>query len=275
MTEGDAAPGDTAGAAATPGAAPEGSGVPLADVMAEAHRLLASVDARSVPARVLGGVAVGLHDHTPLPAVLRRTYADIDLIVGTGRDAELKTVLVGSGYEADRKFNALYGHKRQLFWDTTNGRQLDVFVGRFAMCHELLLDGRLSDPWGTLRPADLLLTKLQIVELNPKDVVDSLAILLTHRTGREAEGDVIGTDRLEAITAGDWGWYTTAMDTLERLDAAVATAGLSDEDTATVHERIAEARAALETAPKSLRWRARARIGRRMPWYELPEEHIR
>ena len=266
----------SAGEAATTGDAAAGAAsAPLADVMAEARRILASVDARSVPARVLGGVAIGLHDHTPLPAVLRRTYADIDLVVGTGRDAELKTVLVGSGYQADRKFNALYGHKRQLFWDTANGRQLDVFVGRFAMCHELFLDGRLADPSGTLRPADLLLTKLQIVELNPKDVTDSLAILLTHRIGREADGDVIGTDRLEAITAGDWGWYTTAMDTLQRLEAAVATAGLSEEDAATVRERIAAVRSAMEAAPKSLRWRARARVGRRMPWYELPEEHIR
>ena len=86
----------------------------------------------------------------------------------------------------------MYGYKRQLYWDRTNDRQLDVFVRRFAMCHELTLDGRLGDPSGTSRPADLLLTKLQIVEVNPKDVVDVLALVDQHETGPESEGDVIG-----------------------------------------------------------------------------------
>lgn len=28
----------------------------------------------------------------------------------------------------------------------------------------------------------------------------------------------------------------------------------------------------MDSAPKSLKWRARAKIGRRIPWYELPED---
>jgi transcriptional regulator with XRE-family HTH domain len=103
--------------------------------------------------------------------------------------------------EADRKFNALYGYKRQLHWDRANDRQLDVFVGRFAMCHELLLDGRLGDASGTLRAADLLLTKLQVVELNPKDVIDALALIEQHSTGRESDGDVLGLDRIAGSRA--------------------------------------------------------------------------
>jgi hypothetical protein len=245
----------------------------LADVVAEARRVIAATDAAGVPARVLGGVGVALHEHGELPASLRRPYADIDLVVGSGREVDLSRVLVAEGYEADRRFNALYGHKRQLFWDRTNDRQLDVFVGRFAMCHTLPLDGRLDDASGALRPADLLLTKLQIVELNAKDVVDALALILEHETGREADGDVLALDRISAITGGDWGWHTTSMDTLDRLEAGAAPIG---EPSATVlRQRIGEIRAAMDAVPKSVRWRARGRIGRRMPWYELPEEHVR
>ena len=97
-----------------------------------------------MPARVLGGVAIALHEHTPLPDSLRRPYADIDVVVAGGREGDLKRALEGLGYESDRKFNALYGYKRQLYWDRTNDRQWDVFVRRFAMCHELTLDGRLG-----------------------------------------------------------------------------------------------------------------------------------
>jgi hypothetical protein len=246
---------------------------PLADVVAETVRLVGIIQAAAVPARVLGGAAVGLHAHHPLLATLTRAYADIDLVVGSNRDGDLRRVLVAAGYEPDKKFNALYGHKRQLFWDRGNGRQLDVFVGRFAMCHVLPLDGRLGDPSGTLRPADLLLTKLQVVELNSKDVVDALALIDEHDVARDADGDVIGIDRIAAVTAADWGWFTTASDTLDRLDRSVDEMG--GDRAPDLRARIGRIREAMDAAPKSLRWRARARIGRRMPWYELPEEHVR
>ena len=61
-----------------------------------------------------------------------------------------------------------------LFYDTANGRQLDVFVGTFHMCHELDLGKRLAEHPSALDAADLLLTKLQIAEINRKDIVDAV-----------------------------------------------------------------------------------------------------
>jgi len=254
-------------AAATPNA------TPAVDIVAEGRRLIAAANAAAIPVAIFGGVAVAFHEHRPLPPSLRREYADIDLVVAGGREGDLGRVLAASGYEADRKFNALYGYKRQLFWDHASGRQLDVFVGAFAMCHELDLRNRLSDHAGTLTPADLLLTKLQIVELNDKDAVDALGLLFEHATGREAEGDVLGLDRITGVTASDWGWFTTVFDNLGKVDTAAER--LPEAERGQVRTRLAELRDAIERAPKSLRWRARARIGRRMPWYELPEEHVR
>ena len=244
---------------------------PLADPVAEAGRVIGATDATGTRARVVGGVAVALHNHVPLPEGLLRPYADIDLVVEGGGEAVLTRTLVELGYEADRKFNALHGHRRLLFWDRPNDRQLDVFVGRFSMCHTLMMSGRL-DSGLTLSPADLLLTKLQIVELNPKDVVDVLALIVSHDLGNEASGDVLGTDRIGTITGADWGWHTTVLDSLLRIRDRAEMAGPL---AAIARLRIDVLGAAVEDAPKSLRWRARSRIGRRMPWFELPEEHVR
>ncbi len=252
-------------------AAPAGSAAPRADVRDEARRVIAATDAADVHARVIGGVAVALHDHIPLPPSLIRPYADIDLVVQAGHEPGLARTLADLGYEADRKFNALYGYRRMLFWDRTQDRQLDVFVGRFAMCHTLELNGRLR-AGTTLSPADLLLTKLQIVELNPKDVVDALALVASHEVADEASGDVIGRDRIAAITAADWGWHTTVSDSLARIRERLAVAGPLAGICAIRLDALVEA---MDDAPKALRWRARARMGRRMPWYELPEEHVR
>ena len=249
----------------------DSNATPLADVRAEARRVVAAAEAAGAHARVVGGVAVALHEHVPLPASLVRPYADIDLVVEAGAEAALSRTLADLGYEPDRRFNALYGYRRMLFWDRPNDRQLDVFVGRFAMCHKLELGGRFL-PGATLTPADLLLTKLQIVELNSKDILDALALVVSHEIADEADGDVVGRDRLAAVTGGDWGWFTTARDSLARIRDRVAMAGPLAE-LATL--RLDAIGAAMDDAPKSLRWRARARVGRRVPWYELPEEHVR
>lgn len=235
---------------------------------------MATTEALGIRARVLGGVAVALHDHAEPVASLRRPYADIDLVVAGGDESALAHALAALGYVGERSFNALHGHKRQLFLDEANDRQLDIFIRRFEMCHKLDLQNRLRSTTATLEIADLLLTKLQIVELNQKDVVDALAIVLGHEVGQEAAGDVIGLDRLINVTAGDWGWYTTIHDNLSKV-AERAPSLLDGDRPATVRQRLSEIVAALERAPKSPRWRLRDLIGRRMAWYELPEERVR
>jgi hypothetical protein len=63
---------------------------------------------------------------------------------------------------------------------------VDIFLGTFNMCHSLNLEGRMEQEPLTLPLSDLLLTKLQIVKLNPKDALDSLVLLGDH--------EVSGTD---------------------------------------------------------------------------------
>jgi hypothetical protein len=244
---------------------------PLADVEAEAARLLRRAGEANVLVRLLGGAAVGLHRHGSRPAVLERTYGDIDLVVRKGQDRGLKRVLADLGYVANRGFNNLHGDRRLLFYDEGNRRQIDVFIGTFRMCHTLELDDRLTLHPQTLAPADLLLTKLQIVKINTKDIADALALVLDHELGDERKGDLIDLERLVQVTGRDWGWYTTFMDNLSRL-SATPDIGLPPTAASQIAERVTTIRQALENGRKSLQWRARSAVGRRVPWYELPEE---
>ncbi len=245
---------------------------PLADIVAEARQVLAACAARGVSARLIGGLAVALHEHTATPPELRRAYADIDIVIGRKEGRGAKEALTGLGYTPNDRFNALRGDRRLLFYDTANGRQLDVFVGTFAMCHTLDLSGRLALHPDTLCVADLVLTKLQIVEINTKDLVDAAQLLRNHQLGRDDAGrDELSLDRLCAVTSADWGWYTTLSDNLAKL-AAFARDALGEPDRVAVAERARAIQRAIDEPAKSLRWKARARIGRHAPWYELPEE---
>ena len=128
---------------------------PLTDIIEEARQVLAGCAARDVSARLIGGLAVAMHQHTPTPVELQRSYADIDIVIGRKDGRGAKTALAELGYAPNDRFNALRGDRRLLFYDTVNGRQLDVFVGTFAMCHALDLSARLTLLPDTLGVADL------------------------------------------------------------------------------------------------------------------------
>ena len=243
---------------------------PLADVQDEALRIVGLAGDRGVTVRLIGGTAVAYHSHGEQPAALRRTCADIDVVVRRADQRKLRSLLEASGYVPDQEFNAVHGARRLLYYDHPNNRQLDAFVGEFRMCHQLDLDNRLTLDPVTLTPADLLLTKLQVVEVNAKDLTDAASLMLWHEIGDERSGDVIGIDRLIDVTGHDWGWFITFTENLAKIEHGLPE--LPGPQAALVRATAARIGQALTQAPKSVRWRARARIGRRVPWYELPEE---
>lgn len=75
------------------------------------------------------------------------------------------------------------------------------------MCHRIDLRGRLELQPFTLSLADLVLQKLQIVDLNRKDNVDVIALLAEHELNGEGP-ETVDTSYVSALLAGDWGFST-------------------------------------------------------------------
>jgi hypothetical protein len=254
--------------------APEGApGITLAEGEAEARRLITALQLKGLTLRLLGGLAVSLRCPSARQRALHRNYADLDFVAPKKQSRLLREALEEHGYKADRRFNALHGERRLLFYDETHGRQVDIFLSVFEMCHRLNLEPRLNLHPLTLSPADLLLTKLQIVQLNAKDIQDMLALLLDFepRESSEHPGEELDMRIITQICSQDWGWYTTVTDNLERI-AQEAQSYLSEEEAALVARRAGWMRTHLAEAPKSTAWKLRALAGRRVQWYELPEE---
>jgi hypothetical protein len=234
------------------------------DLQQEALRLLEAIERRRVGAALIGGMAVRLLAGDRLPAAYRRDIADLDFVTRRADRRDLESVLVDAGYVPDTEFNALNGARRMLFHDVEHGRQVDVFVDTFAMCHELPLGQSVSVGARTLPAGDVLMTKLQIVELNAKDRRDLYALLVA---------DVaLDVERIAAITANDWGLQHTFERNLDVLEAGLGDQPLAEPEHAAVARRLRALREAMEQAPKSRKWKLRARIGERKRWYEEPEE---
>jgi hypothetical protein len=243
----------------------------LPDVVDEARRLLTAAEETGLRMRLIGGAAVRVHvQGEPHPSFVRE-IRDIDLVTGKGDGRRAGSFLEAQGYVPNRTFNAMHGARRLLFYDEAHGRQVDVFINSFEMCHVLPVGEHLERDPLTVPLADLLMTKLQIVNLNAKDRSDVYAILLEHDLGA-SEVERIDSARIADLCARDWGLYRTSEINFERLLAALPESGLDEASRVLIATRIEGIAAAVESAPKSVKWRARARVGERVRWYEEPDE---
>jgi hypothetical protein len=234
---------------------------------------MAVVQERDVIALPLGGVAIHMRCPSARQPTLRREYKDIDLVTARSETQTLTTLLQDLGHAPDKRFNALQGRQRLFFWDEQNERQLDVFVDEFEMCHKFDLRKRLTADRssGTLPLADLLLTKMQVVELNQKDMQDMAALLQDHPFTDGEEG--INITYITKLTGADWGLQHTMEKTIARLQEADQKDELRASDPKlALSDQLTTLARSLEEAQKSTGWKLRARVGERKRWYELPEE---
>jgi hypothetical protein len=242
------------------------------DVLPGALRLIEGATAEGVPLRLVGGLAVRVLCPDFPPRV--RENQDLDLASVASARPRLTSFLIDRGLEPDRRFNALYGHK-QLFFAAPDGPAVDVLIDRLDMCHVLEFKDRIDRLPLTLDVADVLLSKLQIVELTAKDVQDVLYVLSTYEVRPGDEAGAIGLARIKQLLADDWGWWRTVTLNLDRLRELAKGEGrrlLPQGGRFDPPAQIELLRRAADEAPKGVRWKIRARVGERKRWYRLPDE---
>jgi hypothetical protein len=245
------------------------------ELLAAAVKVIGAAEAAGATLRLLGGVAVfELAPSASRPPLARR-YHDFDVVVPARQGALAARVFREAGYTEDRHFNALHGAQRMIF-ASPRGFVVDVVVGTLRMCHELDLGRDLPGSGLTIRPADLLLSKLQIVQIEEKDLLDAVALLTDLPTdgppGEAGPGAAaIDVSRFAAPLAGDWGFYHTVELNLPKV-MSFARDQLGAPGAQPVVDSVGRLTDAMQAAPKSMRWKIRSRAGERVTWYELPEE---
>lgn len=258
----------------------------LADPLAESLRVVELASARGLQVRLMGGMAIRAHA-PDWPARTRRVEVDLDFATRSRDRGAFYELLATEGYTPDKRHNALFGGKQAYFVDEPRRRPVDVLVDNLEMCHRFEFGSRLAASTPTLPLAELLLSKLQVVKINRKDVLDALVLLAEHPLGaddgaadsRHGQG-VINLPRILSFTSNDWGWWRTVTGNLATLDQYLAVE-LTPEDLDLNNGRailfdpadqVSALRGAIHDAPKSTMWRLRAKVGERTSWFQEPEE---
>jgi hypothetical protein len=241
---------------------------PLEDPIAEAERIASAAKTAKVRVKLMGGAGIHLHSPSAQRPPLKRKYGDLDYVIPKRDRKAVLAFFPELGYEANERFNLMQGDRRLYFYDNEHSRQVDVFIDSIRMSHIIDLRDRLDHEGPCASPSDLLLSKLQIYEVNRKDLVDLTALLLDHPI-ESRNDEAIDAEYIARLTADDWGFYRTLQVNMEKLDA---TLDELDVDRELVRSRLAELQRLVGAQSKSMKWKLRAQVGDRVRWYELPEE---
>jgi hypothetical protein len=249
------------------------------DPLPEAMALVQGAAAAGLGLKLLGGLAVRVICPAFPPRL--RQGQDIDFACLSKGRKDVVANLEKQGCEGDRRFNNLNGD-RQMYFTAPSGRPIDVMVDRLTMCHTLDFRPSFGRLPLTVDAVDLLLSKLQIVELNEKDVRDTLHLLAGVPVGNGSAAAAAGgggsayidTERFAKLLGADWGWWRTVTGNLARLPALAAErpALVPPDPPFDPVAQSAELLELAQSAPKTMKWRLRANVGDRVRWYELPEE---
>jgi hypothetical protein len=243
------------------------------DPLPEALSLARGAAEAGLGLKLLGGLAVRVicPDFPPR----QRAGQDMDFACLAKGRKNVVAYLERSGCQPDKRFNNLNGD-RQMYFNAPSGRPIDVMVDRLVMCHTLDFRPSFGSLPLTVDAIDVLLSKLQIFELNEKDAWDIFHLLsgVPVSSGGSGGSATLDTDRFARLLGADWGWWRTVTGNLAKLP------GLAAEKpqllpAGAAFDPLAQARQLEEVAqqaPKGVKWKLRSNVGDRVRWYELPEE---
>ncbi len=236
----------------------------------EAIRIVEAGKEKGVVLRVIGALA--FHHHCPefgyIQAKLNRVYTDIDFAAYGKQSKQIRDLLVSLGYDEDVEINAFHAEGGRLIFNHPGTHlHIDVFMDRLDFCHPIPWKDRLEVDDPTIPLAELLLEKMQIVQINEKDIIDTIMLLREHEIAASDE-DCVNSTRVATLCAGEWGlWRTTTMN-LDKVRDYLPHLDLTEEDKGVVARRVAELRTAMDDFPKGTRWKLRARVGDKVKWYK-------
>jgi hypothetical protein len=240
----------------------------------ELKRILEASDSAGILLRVIGSLAFQMHcqKYGYLQAAMGRAYTDIDFAAYQRQSKEIRVLMAGLGYRDNQEVFIISEGNRAIFERQEIGLHIDVFYEKLDFCHVINWKDRLEVDHPSIPLAEMLLEKMQIFQINEKDIIDTIMLLLEHPLGDE-DKETINIKRIAALCSIDWGlWRTITMNLDKVRQLARGYQQLTDRQKETIDAQINAALERINQEPKTIAWRLRARVGDRVKWYKEVDE---
>lgn len=270
---------------------PKYSSSPLYDdfFIEDAKKIVSKAYEKGIVLRILGAVAIRIHsmDYADLHKKLGRlgrekqTFSDIDFIAyGKQRNKIVNFFEKDMSYIVNRYIMlGTLGKKRHIYYHPKSYYYIDVFFDRLEFSHDIPLKGRLELDNPTIPLADLVLEKIQIHQINEKDIKDLIVLLRAHEISETDKKETINAKYIAKILADDWGfWYdaTKNMQKVKFFTKKYYQENLIDNNTLDdIFTKIDKILEIIEKEPKTRKWKKREKIGIKKKWYKEVEEIVR
>jgi hypothetical protein len=239
----------------------------------EARRLTDEAQKQGLILRVMGPIA--LHFYFPNYVDLYRSmerlgekvFTDIDYASYGKNRGKIVPFFEKQGYELEKRAAMMSGGNRHIYFGERIP-MIDVFFDKLDYNHPINYQGRLEIHPYCVTLSDLLLQKLQIVEINDKDLKDAMLLLLAAQIG-EDDNNKINLKYVAKLMSDDWGYYYTSSMNLNKVQAAVnGVPALSNQERILIKEKAEAIIKIIENEPKSGKWKGRAKTGASKVWYK-------
>lgn len=240
----------------------------------ELKRIIQASSEKGIILRVIGSLAFQMHcpKFGFLQAAMGRAYTDIDFAAYHKQTKEIQDLMTKLGYSENREVFIVSEGERAIYERPEVGLHIDIFYDKLDFCHVIRWENRLEVDLPSIPLAEMLLEKMQIVQINEKDIIDTIMLLLEHPLG-DGDKETINIKRVAELCANDWGlWRTTTMNLDKVRVLAQGYEQLNKEQKDKIDTQVQSALSRIEQEPKPLAWRLRARVGDRVKWYKDVDE---
>jgi hypothetical protein len=242
----------------------------------EALVLVRDAEAEGIRLRILGSIAYRLQcpNNLHLFEDTKRVLTDVDFGAEREQNRAIRQFLMARGYVPDEGIYMASEGARHAYLHQQTGLNVDVFADELYFCHRIPFKDRLDLDNPTISTTDLLLEKMQIVEINLKDFKDTIVLMLEHPLSNQQAGSKsIDVDYITDMMRQDWGFYYTFTTNLKRVPEYFGEfPSIQEHQRILVQDRVSALLEAIEAAPKTLGWKMRSKIGTRSLWYQEVSE---
>jgi len=250
------------------------TGKDAGEFIEEAKKIIALAEKKGAPLRLIGALAFHLHcnKYNYIHKKWGRVFTDTDFVARSEHGPIITEAYRELGYRDDEMITTLYGSHRMVFDNPETGMHSDIFFDKLDFCHVLQLRDRLDADDLTIPLAELFLEKMQIYQINEKDIVDTMMLLVEHPVG-ENDIETINAPIIAKVLAGEWGFWRTVTGNMEKLLALNTKTDLFDaEEKQLIENRVREIRNHIDREPKPLAWKMRSKVGDKIKWYKDVDE---